>query len=98
MKPIFRMKGELKVRDSNQNIITYLTFSGNAKEAMNFYVSIFPDSKILELTRIGENDCGEKGKVLKNTMNKYQKIQYLLFQFYYSAVYFYEYYLSLIWF
>lgn len=69
MKPIFRMKEELKMRDSNQNIITYLTFSGNAEEAMNFYVSIFPDSKILELTRIGENDRGEKGKVLNGTFN-----------------------------
>ncbi|MDD7794457.1 VOC family protein [Clostridium sp. 'White wine YQ'] len=52
------------MNDTNSPIIPFLTFSGNADEAMNFYVSIFPDSKILELTRVGENVKGEEGGVL----------------------------------
>ncbi|WP_238885365.1 VOC family protein [Clostridium sp. YIM B02551] len=50
--------------DTNFPIIPFLTFGGNADEAMNFYVSIFPDSKILELARVVENMKGEEGSVL----------------------------------
>ena len=31
-----------------QNITPFLWFDGNAKEAVDFYISVFPDSKILE--------------------------------------------------
>ena len=49
----------------SQKMITFLTFPGNAEEAMNFYVSLFPGAKILELTRFTEKDeHGESGKVL----------------------------------
>ena len=53
--------------DSNQKIITFLTFSGNAEEAMNFYVSVFPDSKVHGLRLITKDDRGEVGKVLNGT-------------------------------
>ena len=52
---------------SKQKIITFLTFSGNAEEAMNFYVSLFPNSRILGLTLISKVDRGEVGKVLNGT-------------------------------
>jgi len=38
---------------NKQKIRTFLWFDGNAEEAMNFYVSIFKDSKILEIHRKG---------------------------------------------
>jgi predicted 3-demethylubiquinone-9 3-methyltransferase (glyoxalase superfamily) len=36
---------------SKQKITTFLWFDNNAEEAMNFYVSIFKNSKILEVSR-----------------------------------------------
>ena len=47
-----------------QKITPFLWFDGNAEEAMNFYVSIFKDSKILEVTRYGEGGPGPKGTVM----------------------------------
>jgi predicted 3-demethylubiquinone-9 3-methyltransferase (glyoxalase superfamily) len=47
-----------------QKIKTFLWFNDNAEEAVNFYVSIFKDSKILNVTRSGEAGPGPKGSVL----------------------------------
>ena len=41
-----------------------LWFDGQAEEAAKLYVSIFPNSKILEVARWGENGQGPKGSVL----------------------------------
>lgn len=41
-----------------------LWFDGNAEEAVDFYTSIFPDSRILSVTRYGESVAGEAGSVL----------------------------------
>ena len=49
---------------SKQKITTFLWFDNNAEEAMNFYVSIFKNSKILSLTRYGEAGPGAKGTVM----------------------------------
>lgn len=35
---------------------TFLMFEGRAEEAMNLYVSIFPDAEIRSIVRYGEND------------------------------------------
>ncbi len=37
-----------------QKIATYLWFDNNAEDAINFYTSIFPDSRIGETSRYGE--------------------------------------------
>jgi len=50
-----------------QKITTYLWFDNNAEEAMNFYVSIFKDSKIVELVRYGDAGPGPKGTVMAGT-------------------------------
>ena len=47
-----------------QKIITYLWFDDNAEEAMNFYVSIFKNSKILNVSRYGDAGPGPKGTVM----------------------------------
>lgn len=50
-----------------QRIIPFLWFDGNAEEAMNFYVSIFKNSKIVRVTRYGEAGPGPKGTVMSAT-------------------------------
>ena len=47
-----------------QKITPFLWFDGKAEEAMNFYVSIFKNSKILSVTRYGEAGPGPKGTVM----------------------------------
>ena len=47
-----------------QKIVPFLWFDGNAEEAMNFYVSIFKDSKILNVSRYGDAGPGPKGTVM----------------------------------
>lgn len=50
-----------------QNITPFLWFDGKAEEAMNFYVSVFKNSKILGVTRYGEAGPGPKGSVMTAT-------------------------------
>jgi predicted 3-demethylubiquinone-9 3-methyltransferase (glyoxalase superfamily) len=50
-----------------QKITPFLWFDNNAEEAMNFYVSIFKNSKILNLVRYGEAGPGPKGTVMTGT-------------------------------
>lgn len=47
-----------------QKITPFLWFDDNAEEAMNFYVSIFKNSKVLSVTRYGEVGPGPKGSVM----------------------------------
>jgi predicted 3-demethylubiquinone-9 3-methyltransferase (glyoxalase superfamily) len=46
---------------NNQKIKTFLMFSGNAEEALNFYMSLFPESKIVSMKRYGKNEGGAEG-------------------------------------
>ena len=50
-----------------QKITPFLWFDGNAEEAVNFYVSIFKDAKILNLSRYGEAGPGPEGTVMSAT-------------------------------
>jgi predicted 3-demethylubiquinone-9 3-methyltransferase (glyoxalase superfamily) len=47
-----------------QRITPFLWFDGQAEEAANFYVSIFPNSKIGSTSRYGEAGPGPKGSVM----------------------------------
>jgi predicted 3-demethylubiquinone-9 3-methyltransferase (glyoxalase superfamily) len=47
-----------------QKITPFLWFDGKAEEAMNFYVSIFNNSKVGSITRYGEAGPGPKGTVM----------------------------------
>ena len=47
-----------------QQITPFLWFNDNAEEAVNFYVSIFKDAKILETARYGDAGPGPKGSVM----------------------------------
>ena len=50
-----------------QKITPFLWFDGKAEEAMEFYTSIFKNSKILNVQRCGEHGPGPKGSVLTGT-------------------------------
>lgn len=47
-----------------QKITPFLWFNENAEEAINFYTSIFKDSRMGKITRNGDNGPGPKGSVL----------------------------------
>jgi predicted 3-demethylubiquinone-9 3-methyltransferase (glyoxalase superfamily) len=47
-----------------QKITPFLWFDNQAEEAMNFYISIFKNSKTLSCTRYGDAGPGPKGTVL----------------------------------
>jgi predicted 3-demethylubiquinone-9 3-methyltransferase (glyoxalase superfamily) len=43
----------------------FLMFEGKAEEAMNFYVSLFEDAKVIEILRYGPNQPGKEGSVMR---------------------------------
>ena len=47
-----------------QKITPFLWFNGQAEEAANFYTSIFKKSKVLSISRYGEGEHGQPGKVM----------------------------------
>jgi predicted 3-demethylubiquinone-9 3-methyltransferase (glyoxalase superfamily) len=42
----------------------FLWFNDNAEEAMNFYLSVFPNSRVVAIARYGEGGPGPKGSVM----------------------------------
>jgi predicted 3-demethylubiquinone-9 3-methyltransferase (glyoxalase superfamily) len=57
------LKGE-RAMPIKQRITPFLWFDGQAEEAANFYVSIFPNSKVCATSRYGEAGPGPKGSVM----------------------------------
>jgi predicted 3-demethylubiquinone-9 3-methyltransferase (glyoxalase superfamily) len=47
-----------------QKITTFLWFDTNAEEAVNFYVSVFKNSKVIGTSHYGEAGPGAKGSVM----------------------------------
>jgi predicted 3-demethylubiquinone-9 3-methyltransferase (glyoxalase superfamily) len=50
-----------------QKITPFLWFDNNAEEAVNFYTSVFKNSKIKETSRFGEGGPGKDGKFMTGT-------------------------------
>ena len=50
-----------------QKITPFLWFNDNAEDAMNFYVSIFKNSKVGSVTRYGDAGPGPKGQAMSVT-------------------------------
>jgi predicted 3-demethylubiquinone-9 3-methyltransferase (glyoxalase superfamily) len=48
-------------------ITPFLWFDANAEEAMNFYVEVFGDAKVGEVTRYGDGGPGPAGTVMSAT-------------------------------
>ena len=53
-----------RTQPAPQKITTFLWFDKNAEEAVNFYVSVFKNSKVLGTSRYGEFAPGQKGSVM----------------------------------
>ena len=47
-----------------QKITTFLTYNDQAEQAANLYISVFPNSKIVSVTRYGASGPGPKGSVM----------------------------------
>jgi len=45
-------------------VTTFLWFNNNAEEAVNFYVSVFKNSKVVGTSHYGESGPGPKGSVM----------------------------------
>jgi len=52
-----------------QKITTFLMFEGQAEAALNFYISLFNDSKIINISRYGPNEVGAEGSVMHATFS-----------------------------
>jgi predicted 3-demethylubiquinone-9 3-methyltransferase (glyoxalase superfamily) len=50
-----------------QKITPFLWFDNNAEEAMQYYVSIFKNSKIVSVNRFGDGGPGPTGQVITGT-------------------------------
>lgn len=49
-----------------KQITTFLTFQeNNAEEAMNFYIDLFDNSKVIEIQRYHKNGPGKEGTIIK---------------------------------
>lgn len=54
-----------KAADMKQQIATFLTFQeSNAEEAMNFYISLFDNSKIIDVQRFGKEGPAKEGTIM----------------------------------
>ncbi|MCL2037411.1 VOC family protein [Candidatus Saccharibacteria bacterium] len=53
---------------NNQRLVPFLTFHGNAEEAMNFYAKVLPDAKIESIVHVEPGQPGDAGKVLHGAL------------------------------
>jgi len=55
---------------AQEKIITFLTFQdNNAENAMNFYVDLFDNSKVIDIKRWEKGSPGEEGKIMNATFD-----------------------------
>jgi predicted 3-demethylubiquinone-9 3-methyltransferase (glyoxalase superfamily) len=52
-----------------QKITPFLWFNNNAEEAIEFYTSVFKNSKLINVARYGDAGPGPKGSVMTATFN-----------------------------
>jgi predicted 3-demethylubiquinone-9 3-methyltransferase (glyoxalase superfamily) len=62
-QPVNQQSKGANLVDSGPKITTFLMFEGKAEEAMNFYVSLFEGSKVVNVTRYGPGEMGKEGSV-----------------------------------
>jgi predicted 3-demethylubiquinone-9 3-methyltransferase (glyoxalase superfamily) len=65
--PLATKAKEHETMSPKQKITPFLWFDNNAEEAMNHYVSIFKDSRIVDIRRYGDAGPGPKGSVMTGT-------------------------------
>jgi predicted 3-demethylubiquinone-9 3-methyltransferase (glyoxalase superfamily) len=52
-----------------ESIRPFLMFQGEAEAAMNFYASLFPDSRITDIQRYGPGSPANNGSVMRATLS-----------------------------
>jgi predicted 3-demethylubiquinone-9 3-methyltransferase (glyoxalase superfamily) len=62
------------VEISKQKITTFLMFSGQAEEAMHYYISVFDQAEILSMQRYGANEAGAEGTMSHATFSVYGQV------------------------
>jgi len=45
-------------------VTTFLMFEGNAEDAMNFYLGLFPGSRVIRTQRYGPGEAGPEGTLM----------------------------------
>src|SRR5215203_6647700 len=65
MQIIYQNKKTIKM--PKQKITPFLWFDNQAEEAMNFYTSVFKNSRIVNVQRYGDAGPGPKGTVMTGT-------------------------------
>lgn len=55
---------QARIQPTTQKITTFLWFDKNAEEAVNFYVSVFKNAKVLQTVHYGDTGPGPKGTVM----------------------------------
>ncbi len=50
---------------TNSKIQPFLMFTGQAEEAMNLYVSLFGNARVLDIQRYGPGQSGAEGSIMK---------------------------------
>ncbi|MCA1648030.1 MAG: VOC family protein [Chloroflexi bacterium] len=55
----------------SQKITPFLWFDNNAEEAVNHYISIFKDARIVDVRRLGDAGPGARGAVMTATFQLY---------------------------
>ncbi len=53
----------------SKTITPFLMFTGQAEEAMQFYIATFPNSHMKDVERYGPDGPGEEGTVIKATIS-----------------------------
>lgn len=80
LKDKFGVTWQLMLVGSEQKITTFLTFTGNqygkAEEAINFYISLFRNSRIIHIDRYSEGEAGREGTV-KNAKFSLDGIEFM---------------------
>lgn len=66
---LIQLRAELaNINQSKGNIATFLTFQKeDAEQAMNFYISLFDNSKIIEVKRWGKDGPSKEGIIMHAT-------------------------------
>jgi len=53
----------------SDSVLPFLMFEGQAEEAMRFYVSLFPEARVLEVARYGKGAQGAEGSISRATFS-----------------------------
>ena len=52
-----------------QKVTPFLMFEGKAEEAINFYISVFENSRVVSIRRYGPGEAGAEGSVMQATIS-----------------------------